>query len=208
VLRANQTDDEGVLALGQCGIREVVRLGEREGWKRLRSLVAIGSSASILEPILSSLEGANDEIRNFFGELVRLAPTTSRIGDFGQQVGVLPSTLMSRFFRAGLPAPKMYLSMTRLAYAALWFEAQSVSMSAVAYKLGWSSPQSFGRHIRTMLGMTATEFRKELSLEQFLMQYREQLIAPYIETLRSFRPLGRSSHQAATRHGLSMVAEK
>ena len=32
-------------------------------------------------------------------------------------------------------------------------------MADVAYRLEYSSPQSFGRHLRAMLGVTALEFR-------------------------------------------------
>ena len=62
---------------------------------------------------------------------------------------------MSRFTRAGLPSPKTYLAAVRLLYAAQYFESDGLSIADVAYRLECSSPQSFGRHLRSMLGITA-----------------------------------------------------
>jgi AraC-like DNA-binding protein len=97
---------------------------------------------------------------------------------------------MSRFYRARLPAPKKYLSMTRLLYAAWFLEEPRVSVAAAADVLRYSSPQSFGRHVRTTLGLTAAEFRREMPLRVTLDHYRSRLIDPYLDTLSWFRPLG------------------
>ena len=60
---------------------------------------------------------------------------------------------MSRFARAGLPSPKNYLAAIRLLHAAFLFETAGLSVADVAYRLEYSSPQSFGRHLRAMLGL-------------------------------------------------------
>ena len=79
---------------------------------------------------------------------------------------------MSRFARAGLPSPKNYLAAIRLLHAAFLFETAGLSVADVAYRLEYSSPQSFGRHLRAMLGLTALEFRRRfpfpLALERFV----------------------------------------
>jgi transcriptional regulator GlxA family with amidase domain len=105
-------------------------------------------------------------------------------------LSVEPSTLMSRFFRASLPAPKMYLSMARLLYAAWFLEIPKVSIAATANALHYSSPQSFGRHIQMLLGLTAGEFRKELTMRVALDHFVGRLITPYSDTLQRFRPIG------------------
>ena len=96
---------------------------------------------------------------------------------------------MSRFFRAELPAPKQYLCMARLVRAARLFENPGFSVANVAYHLDYSSPQSFGRHLKAMLGVTAGEFRRRFPFEVSLERYVDLLITPYRETLRAFCPL-------------------
>jgi hypothetical protein len=96
---------------------------------------------------------------------------------------------MSRFFRAGLPAPKRYLAFARLVRAARLFENPGLSIANVANHLDYSSPQSFGRHVRTLMSITALEFRRRYDGEGMLHHFREQLVLPHMITLRQFRPL-------------------
>jgi AraC-like DNA-binding protein len=96
--------------------------------------------------------------------------------------------LMSRFFRAKLPAPKRYLSLARLIRAARLFENPGLSVARVANHLDYSSPQSFGRHVRTMMKMSPVEFRATYDGQGMLQYFRTELVLPYVEVLRSFRP--------------------
>ena len=96
---------------------------------------------------------------------------------------------MSRFFRAGLPSPKRYLAATRLLHAAALFETPGMSISDVAYRLEYSSPQSFGRHVRAVVGMTAGEFRGRCGFEVAVTDFTTRLIVPFRAVFRSFRPL-------------------
>ena len=84
--------------------------------------------------------------------MIRLAPDVPTVTALSAQLSVRPSTLMSRFARAGLPSPKNYLAAIRLLHAAYLFETAGLSVADVAYRLEYSSPQSFGRHLRAMLG--------------------------------------------------------
>ena len=99
---------------------------------------------------------------------------------------------MSRFFRARLPAPKRYLATARLCRAARLFENAGLSVANVALTLDYSSPQSFGRHVRTLLGMTAVDFRHRYDGEGMLQHFRDVLIHPHIEKLRNLHPLNPS----------------
>src|SRR5438270_9687968 len=96
---------------------------------------------------------------------------------------------MSRFFRAGLPAPKRYLAMARLVRAARLFENPGFSVANVANHLDYSSPQSFGRHVRMLMDMTAVQFRDQYDGEGMLEYFRSALILPHLEKLRELRPL-------------------
>jgi AraC-like DNA-binding protein len=96
---------------------------------------------------------------------------------------------MSRFFRARVPAPKRYLAFARLIRAARLFENPGLSISDVANHLDYSSPQSFGRHVRTVLRITAGEFRCTYDGERMLDRFRRELIQPNVERLRVLHPL-------------------
>jgi AraC-like DNA-binding protein len=184
-----------LLQLGACGVRRVVNLAQRNGWNDLRALVEdAGSECTPLlhAEILSRLGGATDETRHFFAVLTRVAPETTKVKELAQLFAIEPSTLMSRFYRASLPAPKMYLSMTRLLYAASFLETPKVSVAAVADRLRFGSPQGFCRHVRKTLGLTAGQFRRELPLSAALEHYISRLILPYQATFSSFDPFGGS----------------
>src|SRR3954463_5130997 len=104
-------------------------------------------------------------------------------------MGVLSSALWSRFFRARLPAPKRYLAVARLVRAARLFENPGFSVANVSNHLDYSSPQSFGRHVRTLLHIPAVEFRDRFDGDAMLQYFRETLVQPYCPTLRRLRPL-------------------
>nr|MDQ2668396.1 helix-turn-helix domain-containing protein [Gemmatimonadota bacterium] len=151
-----------VLALGQSGVRRLVDVRQPSGWRELRgALMADSGDAgyrSLLGQLSVDLAGVPDDCWQFFEALFISAPRIGNVQQLSRQLCVLPSTLMSRFFRAGVPAPKRYLAMARLVRAARLFENSGFSVGNVANHLDYSSPQSFGRHVRTTLGLTAGEF--------------------------------------------------
>jgi transcriptional regulator GlxA family with amidase domain len=102
---------------------------------------------------------------------------------------VRPSTLMSRFARASLPSPKNYLAAIRLLHAAYLFETAGLSVADVSYRLEYSSPQSFGRHLRAMLGVTALEFRRRFPFPIALSRFVELMLIPYLPIWRTFHPI-------------------
>src|SRR5258708_19023729 len=147
--------------LGRVGVRKVVELSSREGWNSLRDLVAHAcdpATSQILEALMPLLAQSSASTRDFVQALVRTAPRVVTIQAFARTLGLLPSTLMSRFHRGGLPSPRRYLATTRLLYAASNFEPSSASIAIVANRLGYSSPQSFGRHVKRVMKMTAGGF--------------------------------------------------
>jgi AraC-like DNA-binding protein len=110
------------------------------------------------------------------------------VRQMAKQMNILPSTLMSRFFRAHLPPPKKYLSLARLIRAAKLFENPGLSVASVANYLNYSSPQSFGRHVRTVMKMSPVVFRETYDGTGMLQYFRGELVLPYAEVLRSFKP--------------------
>lgn len=183
---------ETLLHLGATGVRQVVDITTPAGWQRLRQVVgepATRAAARIQGPIVQALGDAPPETRIFFEVLVRLAPSTLTVRRLAHDLSVRPSTLMSRFQRAGLPSPKNYLAGIRLLHAAQLFENPALSVADVAYRLDFSSPQSLGRHLRAMLGITSSEFRHRFPFPVALERFIALMITPYRDVLYAFHPL-------------------
>jgi AraC-like DNA-binding protein len=180
------------LALGQLGIRTLVDARVPAGWQTLRNLLASQSSVdlqrSALAQIALDLPNVSKDCWKFFELLFDSSPRISTVRQLARQLNILPSTLMSRFFRAKLPAPKRYLSYARLIRAARLFENPGLSVARVANHLDYSSPQSFGRHVRTMMRMSPVKFRTVYDGQGMLQVFRRELVLPYVETLSVFRP--------------------
>ncbi len=191
---------EMLLRLGASGVRQVVDVTSPTGWTQLRQIVGQPASravARIQGPILSALDDAPTDARLFLEALIRLAADTATVTALAQRLYVRPSTLMSRFARAGLPSPKNYLAAVRLLHAAFLFETAGLSVADVAYRLEYSSPQSFGRHLRAMLGVTALEFRHRYPFAVALERFVALMVEPYRQVWRDFHPLAAGAWEAA-----------
>jgi AraC-like DNA-binding protein len=199
---AGDSNAEAVLALGNCGIRTLIDVREPDGWGRLRALLGREATKDVdriaLAALREDLRGVPDDCWRFFEALFSPEYRVSTVRQLARRLNVLPSTLMSRFFRARIPAPKRYLSFARLVRAARLFENPGLSISDVANHLDYSSPQSFGRHVRTVLDITAGEFRCTYDGERMLERFRRDLVHPNVGLLRGLRPL-------AVRPGMRLV---
>ncbi len=183
---------ETLLQLGATGLRQVVDVTGPTGWQRLRQLMAAPATraaARIQGPLIGALGEAPADLRFFFEILVRLAPDITTVRALCRACDVRPSTLMSRFSRAGLPSPKSYLASVRLLHAAHLLEAPGRSIADVTYRLEYSSPQSFGRHVRAMLGITSLEFRRRFPFPTALARFLELMVVPYGGVWPVFHPL-------------------
>lgn len=182
-----------VLALGHSGIRRLVDVRQPGGWRELRGALMAdagdGGQRSMLGQLSMDLAGAPEDCWRFFEALFLCPPRVSSVRTLARHLDVLPSTLMSRFFRARLPAPKRYLAMARLVRAARLFENAGFSIANVAYHLEFSSPQSFGRHVRTLLHITAGDFRHRYDGTGMFERFRQELVLPHLTALRELRPL-------------------
>jgi AraC-like DNA-binding protein len=180
------------LALGQLGIRTLVDARMPTGWQTLRNLLASQGAPdlqrSALNQIRLDLPGVSKDCWRFFELLFDDSPKISTVRQLARQLDILPSTLMSRFFRAKLPAPKRYLSFARLIRAARLFENPGLSVARVANHLDYSSPQSFGRHVRTMMKMSPVKFRTTYDGQGMVQFFRTTLVLPYVDVLCNFRP--------------------
>ena len=182
-----------VLALGHSGIRRLIDVRQPIGWRELRGALMADAGDSghrgILSQLAVDLAGAPEDCWRFFEAIFTCSPRIGNVRELSRHLQVLPSTMMSRFFRAGAPSPKRYLAMARLVRAARLFENAGFSVANVANHLDYSSPQSFGRHVRTLLHMTAGDFRQRYDGVGMFERFRAELVLPYLTVLRALRPL-------------------
>jgi AraC-like DNA-binding protein len=182
-----------LLALGNCGVRTFIDVRQPSGWHRLRDVLGSEATRDIDRAVLAvlrcDLDGAPADCWRFFETLFLPDGRVNTVRQLARRLGVLPSTLTSRFYRANIPAPKRYLAYARLIRAARLFENPGLSVADVANHLDYSSPQSFGRHVRTLLGITAGEFRRTFDGERMIARYREELILPHRLALLTLSPL-------------------
>jgi AraC-like DNA-binding protein len=182
-----------VLALGRSGVRTLIDVRTAYGWTELREVLrseAMGDLERLaLARLAVDLAGVADDCWLFFETILREAKTVATVRTLCTRLAVQPTTLMSRFVRLGLPTPKRYLAYVRLMRAARLFENPGVSIAVVANHLDYSSPQSFGRHVRLLLDMSASEFRRRYDGEGMLERFRSELIAPHRAQLAQLRPL-------------------
>ena len=140
VSRHDREATETLLRLGATGVRNAVDCTEPDGWRRLRDIVGHPASpvaGRILAQLIPALGDPSppEETRLFFEAVARLAPALSTVRGLARHLRVRPSTLMSRFHRAGIPSPKSYLAGMRLLHASFLFQNPGLSVSDVAYRM-------------------------------------------------------------------------
>lgn len=191
--RIDQATPHAVLNLGNCGIRTLVDVRDASGWHRLREFVANEAVGDIdrlaLAMLREELDGATDECWRFFELLFRPQRPATSVLELSRGLGVLPNTLVSRFFRRKLPSPKQYLAWAKLVRIARLLENPGLSITDAANQLDYSSVQGFGRHVKTVLGLTASEFRRQYTGRGMLLRFRDDLLRPHRDTLLDFRPV-------------------
>jgi AraC-like DNA-binding protein len=183
---------QNLLSLGQLGVRILIDARQPSGWQALRDILAAERSNDLqrtaLGQLSADLSGAPADCWRFFELLFSNTPQVHTVRQLARQMNILPSTLMSRFFRAHLPPPKKYLSTARLIRAAKLFENPGLSIASVANYLDYSSPQSFGRHVRTVMKMSPVTFRETYDGVGMLQFFRNELVLPHADILRAFKP--------------------
>lgn len=183
---------EALLRLGANGVRRVVDTTDPAGWRRLRDVLTVPTAdrgRALLTPILTTIGPLPAGSLRFWDELCQAAPETTTVRQLARRLQITPSTFVSRFARAGLPSPKDHLVAARLCHAAKLFDEGDLTIGDVAYRLDYASPQSFGRHLRVVLGITPSEFRSRFPFCTVLDRFLERLVKPHVATWRTFQPL-------------------
>ena len=182
------------LQLGQCGVRAVLEASQAHGWAELRRALSAQHASDIrrraLEALARELPALQPDALTLFERIFLDAATITSTRDLARVMHVNSSSLMSRFFRLKLPSAKTYLAMARLMLAADRFERPGSTITEITHVLHYSSPQSFGRHTRRMLGISAATFREQYDGDGMLALYLERLVRPHRDALARLSPTG------------------
>lgn len=182
-----------MIALGATGLSRLVDVRDPAGWTQLREYLYGAQKHDIQRMVMSQLTmdlmGASPDLLRFFDAIMTASAHGGTVAGLARELHVVASTLVSRFFRARVPAPKQYLIFARFIRAARMFENPGLSVTTVSNALEYSSPQSFGRHLKLHMHLTATEFRAQYDGERMLDHFRNTLVLPYRDALRFLRPL-------------------
>jgi AraC-like DNA-binding protein len=188
------TTPQTVLALGGSGVRTLVDTRRPEGWHALRQTLTADEPEDLrhhaVAALAQDLAGAPEGCLRFFAMLFTAPPQVTTVRGLAALLGVLPTTLMSRFFRSRLPAPKRYLAVARLVRAARVLENPGCTLTSAAHYLEYSSAQSFGRHVRSVLGCSPRELRRRYGGLTLFDRFRAELVLPYRSALCRFSPYG------------------
>ena len=191
-----------LLQLGYAGVKRAIDLQSDQAWDDLRDVITDSCGDHIERLLLDYVQERVGGRCRLWLDFMQAVSRTSRysgsVRNLAHELGVLPSTLMSRFFRARLPAPKQYLTHVRLLRASALLKNPGLSLANVANHLDYSSPQSFGRHIRVTTGLSALQFRQRYTEGDLLSQLGKNLLEPYVQVLRSFRPVARPLETQST----------
>jgi AraC-like DNA-binding protein len=194
VTNAERVHPQSLLSLGRSGMRIVIDARESGGWHLLRETVATADRSSFtvdsaLADLRLQLMAAGTDCLELLELFFTAKPALHSVRKLAALVDLHPGTLMSRFLRAGLPPLKRYLDIANLVRAAHRLQDPRRSIADVAVSLEYSSPQSFGRHVNLVLGLTASAFRASYDCEGMYHRFCDELIAPFLAELIAFRPL-------------------
>jgi transcriptional regulator GlxA family with amidase domain len=161
-----------------------------EGWTALRQTLGSAARAEVAQlaadRLAPHLGGASADAQRFVAALFAVPPGLTTVRELARAVGVLPTTMMSRFFRSRLPAPKRYLAMARLTRAADLLAYGAWTVASMADYMDYSSAQGFSRHLHLLLGVRPAEFRRRFTPELLLDRFAEELLIPHAAALREF----------------------
>ena len=159
-----------LLALGQCGIRQVVVRGVDDHPERLADLVASeamhAASHRLLDQLTTALAPLPPELRWVLEDALRSPGAVQTIQQVAARARVDRGTCARWFARAGLPSPRHILAAARVLYAHRLLQDPGFTIEDVAKRLGYAQAKTLQQHARTYLGLTAGEMRLSLTADE------------------------------------------
>ncbi len=158
-----------LLAWGDAGACGVAFLDQSDSEWDLRRLVTMASGRSAAEQVLLALSAElpdlDEEVRRVLRVGLYEATGLQTVGQWCLLLGVPRRTLYRLFRDNGLPTPKTCLRWLRLLHAAKALSDPGASVEDVVVRMRYSATPNFWAHVRKILGITPTEMRWSVTIE-------------------------------------------
>ena len=142
----------------------------------------------VRQTLRDTLAHATPGAHAFFQALAVIPPEQSTADVFLRSLGCHPTTIISRFFRAGVPSPKAYIAAMRVVHWCALLDDDTMTMEAAAHTLRYSSSGAVCRHLRERFGVPPSVLRAKYSGEAMADHFLATMVTPYAETWRHFDP--------------------
>ncbi|HWC74555.1 MAG TPA: helix-turn-helix domain-containing protein [Gemmatimonadales bacterium] len=171
-----------LLALGQCGIREVVLRSVDDHPEGLCNLVSAeamhATSHRLLDQLTAALAPLPRELRWVLEDALRTPGAVQTIQQVAARARVDRGTCARWFARAGLPSPRHILAAARVLYAHRLLQDPGFTIEDVAKRLGYAQAKTLQQHARTYLGLTAGEMRLSLTADEATARIIQSFLTP------------------------------
>ncbi|HEV8509499.1 MAG TPA: helix-turn-helix domain-containing protein [Gemmatimonadales bacterium] len=171
-----------LLALGPCGIRQVLLRGVDDHPERLREIVASeamhAASHRLLDQLATALAPLPRELRWVLEDALRTPGEVQTILQVAARARVDRGTCARWFTRAGLPSPRHILAAARVLYAHRLLQDPGFTIEDVAKRLGYAQTKTLQQHARAYLGLTAGEMRLSLTADEAAGRIVQSFLTP------------------------------
>jgi AraC-like DNA-binding protein len=190
-----------LLAMGKCGITQVVLSPTEDHPKRLRDLLSEeamqSASYRLLDQLSPALAPLPTELRWVLQEAMRSPAAVQTIQQVAARAHVDRGTCARWFGRAGLPSPREILAAARVLYAHRLLKDPGFTIEDVAKRLGYAQAKTLQQHARKYLGLTAGEMRLSLTADEATARIVQAFLTPARRKTLTLTPARRNAASAS-----------
>ena len=171
-----------LLAMGKCGISQVVLSRTEDHPERLRELLSAEATHSASQRLFNQLSAAlaplPSELRWVLEDALRSPGEVQTTQQFAARARVDRGTCARWLTRAGLRSPREILAAARVLYAHRLLRDPGFTIEDVAKRLGYAQAKSLQQHAKKYLGLTAGEMRLSLTAEEATGRIVKEFLTP------------------------------
>ncbi len=171
-----------LLAMGKCGISQVVLSRTEDHPDRLRDLLSQealhAASHRLLDQLTEALAPLPPELRWVLEDAMRSPGAVQTIQQVAARARVDRGTCARWFARAGLPSPRDILAAARVLYAHRLLQDPGFTIEDIAKRLGYAQAKTLQQHARKYLGLTAGEMRLSLTADEATARIVQGFLTP------------------------------
>lgn len=171
-----------LLAMGKCGISQVVLSRTEDHPERLRELLSAEAAHSASQRLFNQLSAAlaplPSELRWVLEDALRTPGEVQTIQQFAARARVDRGTCARWFARAGLRSPREILAAARVLFAHRLLRDPGFTIEDVAKRLGYAQTKTLQQHAKKYLGLTAGEMRLSLTPDEAATRIVQEFLTP------------------------------